>query len=139
MQQNDEKLLHILQHALGRDEYGRRKPGRTDDYRNHYVECEGSDTIVHCREAVDQGLMTEHPPSDITGGGPWFRVTDAGKEYIETNSPKPPKLSRGKQRYLRFLDESDATNETFGEWLKRTSAEAKESTARGRLCLTQVN
>lgn len=125
---NDKELLAILQHTLGRDEYGVQHKHGGVDWRNHYVTEEGCADVARCRQAVKDGLMTEHPPSDMTGGGPWFRVTNAGKEYIAMHSPKPPKLSRGKLRYIRFLNESD-TDETFGEWLKRISAEAKKSRA----------
>ena len=113
-------VLSVLQHALGRDEYGQRRKGRDDDYRNHF--CAGGDDLPICREAVAQGLMVEHAPSDISGGDFVFVVTDAGRSWMMTNSPVPPKVSRGKARYLRWLHVSDATGETFGAWLKRETA-----------------
>lgn len=122
-------LLNILQHALGRDQYGQRKRGLDEDYRNHYVEGEGSTTIVVCRYAVARGLMTEYQASPVTGGDPWFRVTAAGKAYITEHSPKPPRLTRGQQRYQQWLDESDCTDETFGEWLRRKTRERHEVAA----------
>lgn len=106
-------ILAILQHALGRDQYG-----HGTDYRNHVVVGEGSADIVVCREAASQGLMTEHAPSEISGGAPTFTVTDAGKAYIAEHSPKPPKLTRGQVRYRRYLDVADVCDLTFGEWLK---------------------
>lgn len=112
-------LLHILQHALGRDEYGRRPRSRSDDYRNHYCigeQCAGFDL---CREAVAQGLMVEHAPREISGGDYIFTVTDAGRTYIAANSPKPPKVSRSRARYQCFLDADCGL--TFGEWLKATT------------------
>lgn len=105
-------LLHILQHALGRDQYG-----RGTDYRNHYVA--GGDDLATCRDAAAQGLMVEHAAREISGGDPIFTVTAAGKTYIAEHSPKPPKVPRSKARYLRWLHESDATQETFGEFLRR--------------------
>ena len=109
-------MLHILQHALGRDQYGR-NPHGGPDYRNHYVA--GGEDVATCREAVAVGLMVEHPPSQITGGDPLFTVTDAGKAHVLANSLPPPKLTRGQERYRRWLDVSDATGETFRDFLKR--------------------
>lgn len=108
-------ILGILQHALGRDQYG-----HGTDYRNHVVVGEGSADIVLCREAVSLGLMVEHAAREISGGDPIFTVTDAGKAYIAEHSPKPPKVSRGKERYLRWLEVSDCYPDLkFGEWLKK--------------------
>ena len=112
-------ILPILQHALGRDKYG--KCGR-DVSRNHYVTGEGSDDITACREAVAKGLMREHPASEISGGDPIFTVTDAGRSWMLANSPAPPKVSRGKARYLRWLSGA-ADFMTFGEWLKTEAAQ----------------
>lgn len=116
-------ILAILQHALGRDEYGRAPhpvghPVNDPDYRNHVCVGEGSADIVLCREAVSQGLMVEHAPREISGGDPIFTVTDAGKAYIAEHSPKPPKLTRGQVRYRRYLEVADVCDLTFGEWLK---------------------
>ena len=105
-------ILPILQHALGRDQYGK-CPAHVS--RNHY--CAGSDDIAACREAVANGLMREHPASEISGGDPIFTVTDAGRSWMLANSPAPPKVSRGKARYLRWLSGA-ADFMTFGEWLR---------------------
>ena len=113
-------LLSILQHALGRDEFGQRKKHLTKDYRNHYVAGEGHESWRLCREAVEKGFAEQHAASDMSGGDPWFHVTDAGVKYVDENSPKPPKLSRGKKRYLRFLEVSDMDPDlTFLGFLKR--------------------
>lgn len=106
-------VLRILQHALGRDEYG-----HGTDYRNHFVAGEGSEDVALCREAVAHGLMREHAPRAISGGDPIFTVTDAGKAYIAERSPKPPKLTRGQRRYQAWLTVSDICGVPFGEWLK---------------------
>lgn len=98
--------MHILQHALGVDQYGQ---GRM--YRKHYV---GSEE--ECRPIVALGYMTEHPASEITGGDAWFRVTDAGKAAMLAASPKPPKLSRSQKRYRAFL--AADCGHTFKEWLR---------------------
>ena len=114
-------LLHILQHSLGRDQYG--KAGPSGDYRNHFCTGPSCDNFALCREAVAQGLMTEHAPREISGGDHIFKVTDAGREYIAANSPAPPKVSRGKARYLKWLEVSDcAPDLSFGEWLKARGA-----------------
>jgi len=105
-------ILAILQHALGRDQYG-----HGTDYRNHFVA--GGDDLALCRDAVTQGLMVEHAARAISGGDPIFTVTDAGKAYIAEHSPKPPKVSRGKARYLKWLEVSECYPDmTFGDWLK---------------------
>jgi hypothetical protein len=107
-------LLHILQHALGRDQYG-----KGSDYRNHFCAGEGSEDFVLCRDAVSQGLMREHPPSEISGGDHVFTVTDAGRAYIAANSPPEPRRTRGQERYRRYLGSAAAdAGATFGEWLK---------------------
>ena len=111
-------MLHILQHALGRNEYGR-NPDGLPDYRNHFCAGEGGADFILCREAVAAGLMREHPPSEISGGDHIFTVTDAGKAYIAEHSPPEPKLTRGQERYRRWLDVADVCDITFGEWLKR--------------------
>lgn len=111
-------MLAILQHALGRDEYGKPRHGG-EDYRNHY--CAGGDALTTCREAVSQGLMTEHAASAISGGDPIFTVTDKGKSYIAEHSPAPPKLTRGQERYRKWLDVRDVYNVSFGNWLKASA------------------
>jgi len=112
-------MLHVLQRALGRDGYGQRPRGRADDYRNHYVAGEGHHSWDALREAVANGLMREHQPREVSGGDPIFTVTDAGKVYIAEHSPKPPKISRSKARYLAYLSSAAADCDvSFGDWLK---------------------
>jgi hypothetical protein len=118
-------ILHILQHALGRDQYGTQRKNGGVDWRNHYTASEQGDSIATCREAVALGLMTEHAPSVISGGDFVFVVTSKGKEHIVANSPPEPKISAGKRRYLEWLRESDYSGEKFGDWLKRKSAEMR--------------
>lgn len=124
--------LHILQHALGLDDYGRDERGRIpadveQPYRNRYVVGEDGDAWKLCLEHVEAGRMTRHDEvRSWTGGMSCFCVTASGLEYIRANSPRPPKVSRGQQRYLEWLDETDATNEKFGAWLKRKARARKE-------------
>ncbi|WP_437310096.1 hypothetical protein [Sorangium sp. So ce388] len=114
MQSKEQQLLHVLQHALGRDERG--KSPRGGDYRNHFCAGEGHSDFTACRDAVTQGLMVEHPPRAISGGDYIFTVTDAGKAYVAANSPREPKLTRGQRRYRAWLDADCGV--TFGEWLR---------------------
>lgn len=94
-------LLHILQHSLGLDQYGR---GR--QYRNHYVA--GGDDVGRCQELAAMGYMREHKMSPaLTGGSPCFVVTDRGFEAVALYSPAPPpepKLTAAQKRYQEHLD-----------------------------------
>lgn len=79
--------LHILQHSLGVDQYGR---GR--QYRNRFVTGPGSTDFPICCELVEMGFMVMRslvpilPPSDKC-----FFVTDEGKAAMREHSPKPPR------------------------------------------------
>ena len=102
--------LHVLQHALGVDEYGQ---GR--QYRNHF--CAGGGDEAICRELVGMGLMKTFERSYL----PYYNctVTDAGKQAMAEQSPQPPpppKLTASQRRYRRFLDQDAGIS--FGEWLK---------------------
>lgn len=102
--------LHILQHALGTDQYGRfHKGGR---YRNFF--CAGGKDEAICRELVALGYMQQHATTELY---PYFNcsVTDAGRRAMFKASPNPPKLSRSQQRYRQFLDAD--CGYSFREWL----------------------
>jgi hypothetical protein len=77
------RQLHILQHALGLDQYG-----RGSAYRNHF--CAGGDDEPVCRELVALGYMREHATTEHL---PYFNcsVTDAGREAVQRESPEAPK------------------------------------------------
>lgn len=105
--------LHILQHSLGLDQYGE---GR--QHRNHFVTGPGSDDFDNCRALVAEGLMTERPGNELSGGNPVFFVTRKGVDFVAQHSPKrppEPKLTRSQQRYRDWL-RSDCDC-TFAEWL----------------------
>lgn len=107
--------LHILQHSIGADKYGRR--GRYSD-RNHFVTGEGSDDHPSCMKLVADGLMTRTPGNAITGGDDLFRVTKAGYEYVRLHSPRPPpepKLTRSQKRYREWLRIDPGYS--FAEWI----------------------
>lgn len=105
--------LHILQHALGVDEYGQGK-----QYRNHF--CAGGDDIVVCQQLVAMGYMETFERDYL----PYYNcmATEAGKAAMAEESPKPPKLTRSQKRYRAFLDHDSGIR--FGEWLKVYGKEA---------------
>lgn len=125
-----DEALHILQHALGLDDYGRDSKGRFPDnieepYRNRYVMAESDDSPQWklCMEHVEAGRMTRHDQCrSWTGGMSCFCVTEAGLAFVRANSPKPPKRTRSQQRYEQYLDADSSL--TFGEWLKARKAVA---------------
>ncbi len=103
--------LHVLQHSMGLDEYG-----RGSKYRNRYV-CDPQPLL---ESLVALGFMYDNGALQIADGMHVYCVTPAGEDAIERESPKAPKapkVSRSRQRYLDFL--SADTGETFIEWLRR--------------------
>lgn len=110
-------LLHILQHSLGVDQYG-----RGEQYRNHFCTGPGSDDHPICMALTEQGLMTRRVAPEHYGGMDFFYVTDAGRQYVAANSPPPPKLTRGERRYQQYLDAD--CDMSFGEWLTRARVTA---------------
>lgn len=117
MQIDQGKILHILQHSLGVDEYG-----EGSQYRNHFVTGEGSIDYPICMAAVERGFMIRRGASVLTGGDDCFQVTSEGRHWMAENSPK---LSRAKRNYREWLRICDSTNETFIEFLRRKGREAR--------------
>jgi hypothetical protein len=107
-----DKKLHILQHSLGMDQYGRRAWAR-----NQFCTGPGSDDFDCCRELAELGLMFDHGPLELCGGQHIFTVTSAGLAYAVVHSEEPPKLTRGQKRYREYLAVSDYYD-SFGHWLK---------------------
>ena len=103
--------LHILQHALGVDEFG-----RGTQYRSHFATGEGSDDHADCMALFEAGLMKRRANVEMYGGMDVFFVTDAGRAYVAEHSPAPPKLTRPQQRYQDFLNADCGWS--FAEWLK---------------------
>ncbi|UXS00803.1 hypothetical protein [Agrobacterium tumefaciens] len=95
----DADQLHILQHSLGLDEYG-----RGSMYRNHFVTGEGSKDHAACMSLVAAGYMAVRKNHPLAGGDDCFTVTEEGKRAVIANSPSPPKLTRGQQNYQDYLD-----------------------------------
>ncbi|MFA6231013.1 MAG: hypothetical protein WC617_12710 [Rhodanobacter sp.] len=106
--------LHILQHALGVDQYG-----QGAQYRNHFVTGKGSNDFDACMALVDNtGLMTRTPGNAITGGDDLFRVTPKGVDHVALHSPAPPpepKLTRSQKRYREWLRIDPGYS--FAEWI----------------------
>lgn len=111
----DAKILHIIQHSLGCDEFG-----RGNQFRNHFVTGEGSIDHPICTGAVERGLMVcRRKGYELYGGDDVFAVTPEGKAWMAENSPAPPKLTRSQQRYQDYLDSE--TSESFIEYCRRKS------------------
>jgi len=102
--------IYVLQHALGLDRHGQ---GRA--YRNHFVTDRESVDFKACARLVQAKLMTVRSPTQISGGGFVFQVTELGRAFVRENSQPPPKLTRSQQRYQRFLNEDSGLR--FAEWL----------------------
>jgi hypothetical protein len=96
------KLLRILQHSLGADEFG-----RGNQFRNHFCTGPGSKDYDACKELVGMGLMNERRGNELSGGDSIFRVTGDGKEAMTRESPKPPRLTASQARYQRYLSIGD--------------------------------
>lgn len=108
------ELLHILQHSLGLDQYG-----KGSFYRNRFITGPGSTDFPLCSELVRLGFMQDHGAQSLAGGDHHFSVTESGKDAVHRLSPAPPKLSRSKQRYQAFLNADGGMR--FGDWLKHRS------------------
>jgi hypothetical protein len=68
---------------------------------------------------VDLGFMKVRKDHPLSGGDDVFHVTDAGKTAVVAESPTPPKLSPGKQRYQDWLDYDSGIS--FIDYLKMRS------------------
>lgn len=116
------ELLHILRHALGVGDDGRRAA-----YRNHFVTGQGSTDYPLCKELVARGLMTQRSGNELTGGCDLFVVTEAGRSAAR---PAPaPKLTRSQQRYRAWLDSDSSLR--FGEWIRMRAPSAPQVGAHG--------
>jgi hypothetical protein len=104
--------LHILCHALGRDDYGR-LTGKTE-YRNHYDA--GDDATLDVHALVLARLLE---PYLCSGGWTMYRVTDEGRRQVLKQAPPAPAKTAAARRYRKWLDTADAHGLTFGQWLRQ--------------------
>lgn len=99
--------LDLMQHTLGLNQYGLNNFKEKKSTRNYFVfsggPCRELDVI---KSLVELGLMVEGDFKSWVDGT-WFYVTDEGKERVFAESPNPPKLSRSKERYRRYLEYGD--------------------------------
>jgi hypothetical protein len=112
-----ERQRHILCHGLGIPASGR--PEKST--RNHFVSCEGHDANPTLHELAEFGLvkLTGYrgvlPPDSH-----FWMATDLGKQWAECwQKARWARVSRGKKRYLDWLEISDVCDISFGEWLRR--------------------
>jgi len=107
--------LHILQHSLGLDEYG-----RGTFYRNRFVTGEGSKDHADCIALVEQGFMSRIANVKLFGGSDCFTVTEEGKRAAVLESPAPPRLTRSQQTYRDWLNyDSDMPFIEYAKWKSR--------------------
>jgi hypothetical protein len=90
-----ELQLHILQHSLGLNQFG-----EGSHYRNRYI----SDPNADLDGLVRVGFLKDFGAIEAYDGMHYYEVTPAGKIAIQKESPKPPKISRSRRRYLAFLN-----------------------------------
>jgi len=113
--------LHILQHSLGLDQYG-----RGTFYRNRFVTGVGSKDHPDCMALVDLGHMKRVANVKMFGGDDYFTVTETGKQAAVEHSPAPPKLTRSQQNYQDWLNYDSSLS--FIEYMKMKShLRAKEA------------
>lgn len=67
--------------------------GWPKNYRNHYVIGPGCDGFADCLELAAEGFMADLGPQTLAGGMHCFQVTDAGRQEIAKNEPKPVKMN----------------------------------------------
>jgi hypothetical protein len=108
--------LHVLQNALGVNQYGQGAMSR------NYFAVGALDEIV-CRELVDLGFMREFPPADCRPY-PYLAVTAEGIHAMRRESPVPSNVSPVRKRYLEYCQFADAYSCTFAEWLKIRTTDA---------------
>jgi len=106
-----EELLHILQHSLGVDQYG-----QGNQYRNHFATGPGGKDFDRCLELAAMGMMQDLGSREAWGKMHCFIVTPHGVDAVALESPRPPRLSRSKERYRRYMEISDCF-ESFKHFL----------------------
>lgn len=78
--------LHILQHALGLDQYG-----QGTWYRNHYVTPDGpSPARDRLKHMESLGLVWCYSLALLRADDTGWSVTELGKQVVREQSPPPP-------------------------------------------------
>jgi hypothetical protein len=103
--------LHIIQHSLGCDQFG-----RGSMYRNRFITDADSDDGRECSQLVEMGLMGRKPLGGDWCGDSLFWVTESGVEAMKSASPSPPKRTAAQRRYDEYLSADSGLS--FIEWLK---------------------
>lgn len=99
--------LDIMTHALGYNYTPRR-------VRNWFGVDPGNADHANILELVKAGLMVDH--GDVTfSTSRSYAVTEAGHELVRASLPKPKPITRGEERYQRYLREDSGLS--FREWL----------------------
>ena len=114
--------LHILQHALGVNEYGQssHRPNSDDFhgcYRNRFITDPTCPDGQQCQQLVILGHMHDHGSQRLAGGMHCYTVTDAGYDAMRAASPRPPKLTRSQRTYKAYLQIGDLFPDGFGQFL----------------------
>ena len=106
------KQLSILQHTLGADQYGNSRHER--NIFGTHKEGEGGQI---CESLVSLGYMTSREGNqDIFPGETFYFATKTGKQAMQDESPKPPKRTRGQERYAKYL--RSELQMPFIDWLQ---------------------
>jgi hypothetical protein len=105
------RQLEIIQHAVGADEFGKRKQS---DNRNFF--CAGPEDEPDCQALIELGYMQRHRTTELF---PYFNcsVTGDGINAMLRESPPPPKKTRSQLRMEEYRSFSDAYDCTFREFL----------------------
>lgn len=126
------KQLHILQHSLGCDRFGRpvnSRPNSDDQfgcYRNYFCTDESSSDGLICQELVRLGYMQDCDQQAITGGLHTYKVTTAGWNAMRKHSMPPPRLTRSQRRWACYRAVSDLMS--FRQYLRWPGRLQHEST-----------
>ena len=88
-------------------------------YRNRYIS--GATPPPGMVELVDLGLMVERQrPGFLPAADRSWAATDAGKAAASAeHAATLPRITRAQRRYRAWLRETDASGESFGDWLRR--------------------
>jgi hypothetical protein len=118
--------LHILQHSLGADKYGRNHEDVRGGpyYREHYCAgLENAEVMGDILYLVSQGWMVAGRKLN-EGRDQFFHVTEAGIAAMLNASPQPPKLTRNQRRYRDYLRAD--VGDSFIEYLKYMHAAKRD-------------